>query len=345
MEGADGVLILSRRDVRAVLDGADDAVCQVIREAYVAHARGDTAVPHSLFLRFPDAPRNRIIALPAYVGGTRPVAGIKWVASFPGNVARGQERASATIVLNSLDDGQPVAVLEGAVISARRTAASAALAAAELTAEAPAEVRAGVSLIGCGVINREVLRMLRLLLPELARVTVYDVDGDRARAFAAGAASDGVAVEVATDAGAALAAHRIVSLATTAAEPHLTTAACRPGSLLLHLSLRDLAPESILAARNVVDDADHVLRAATSLELAEQRAGHREFLAAQIGDLLAGQARLPYDGAAVTVFSPFGLGALDAALAAYVLDAAAARGLGTGIADFAADVDTPVTAS
>jgi ornithine cyclodeaminase len=284
-----------------------------------------------------------MIALPAYVGGARPVAGVKWIASFPGNLARGVDRASATIVLNSLDDGRPVAVLEGAVISARRTAASAAVTAAELTADAPPDVRAGVTLIGCGVINREVLRMLRLRLPELASVTVYDLDADRARAFAAGVAGDGLAVDVADDVDAALAAHRIVSLATTAAEPHLSTAACRPGSVLLHLSLRDLGPESILAARNVVDDVEHVLRAGTSLELAEAQAGNRGFVTAQIGDLLGGRSRLPYDGTAVTVFSPFGLGALDAALAAHVLDAATAGGLGTAIEDFA--TDTAVTAS
>ncbi|MET7395820.1 2,3-diaminopropionate biosynthesis protein SbnB [Dactylosporangium sp. NPDC005572] len=333
------MLILSRRDVRTVLDGAESAVGRTVRAAYVDHAERRTSVPHSVFLRFPDSPRNRIIALPAYVGGDRPVAAVKWVASFPGNLDRGVERASAAILLNSVEDGRPVALLEGAVISARRTAASAALAADELTTAAAPDVRTGVTLVGCGVINFDVLTFLRARMPQLRDVVLHDLDPARARAFAerVGRARPGLRVRVDDDLDTALAANRLVSLATTAAEPHLGTAACRPGTVILHLSLRDLTPESILVATNVVDDADHVCRAATSLELAERRSGDRSFITAEIGAVLAGRERVPYDPHAITVFSPFGLGALDAALAAYVLDTAVQHGLGVHMADFADD--------
>lgn len=329
------MLILSRSDVLAILDGGgDEDVCQIVRDTYVAHARRETAVPHSVFLRFPGDTRNRIIALPAFVGGARPVAGVKWVSSFPGNLERGLDRASAAILLNSVVDGRPVALIEAGVISARRTGAGAAVAAAELTGAAPPD---GVSLIGCGVINTEVLRFLRTTLPHLARVTVFDLDRRRAKEFAARLQDrwQNLKVEVSETIDDAMGAHRLISLATTAVEPHLDTSACRPGSVLLHVSLRDLTPESILAARNVVDDADHVCRAATSLELAELLSGDRSFINAELGDLLAGTARLPYDAESVVVFSPFGLGALDAAVAAHVLDAATAQGRGLRLPDFA----------
>nr|WP_062333260.1 2,3-diaminopropionate biosynthesis protein SbnB [Herbidospora sakaeratensis] len=330
------MLILRRRDVLDLLDGAEDTVCTIVENAYAAHARGATAVPHSVFLRFPDRPGDRIIGLPAYVGGERPVAALKWVSSFPGNTAAGRERASAAILLNSLADGRPEALLEGAVISARRTAASAAVAAGLLTAGAPADVRRGVTLIGCGVIGFEILRFLRARLPELEEVTLYDLDAARAAGFADRVAGLGLKTSVAADAGTAMAAHRLIALATTAGEPHLGTGDCRPGTLILHVSLRDLTPEAVLAARNVVDDTDHVCREATSLDLAARRSGNRDFVDAEIGDLLTGAATLPYSAEAVTVFSPFGLGALDAALAAHVVDGAAARGLGTHVSDFVA---------
>ncbi|MGW0809526.1 2,3-diaminopropionate biosynthesis protein SbnB [Nonomuraea sp. NPDC002799] len=336
------MLILGRSDVLDVLEGAEDTVCRIVGRTYAEHARGRTVVPHSLFLRFPDRPRERIIALPAYVGGERPVAALKWVASFPGNVAAGRERASAAILLNSLTDGRSEALLEGAVISARRTAASAAVAADALTAGAPAGVRSGVSLIGCGVIGYEILRFLLARLPGLREITLYDVDRSRAAALAEGlsegfAGPDAPKVTVTEDVREAMAAHRLVALATTAIEPHLGTEACLPGTVVLHVSLRDLTPESILAARNVVDDTDHVCREATSLDLAARRSGGRDFITAELGDLLAGTASLPYSATEITVFSPFGLGALDAALAAHVLDEAAARGLGTHVPGFFAD--------
>lgn len=326
------MLILRRQDVLDILDGAEDALVRAVSRTYVAHAAKNTSVPHAVFLRFPDDARNRIIALPAYVGGERPVAAVKWIASFPGNIGQGLERASAAILVNSMSTGRPVAMIEGSVISARRTAASAALAADTLTAGAPDGVRTGVTLIGCGVINSEILRFLRSRLPELAAVTVFDTDPARAKDFAARAGD--LPVEIADGIESALAAHRIVSIATTASTPHLSTTSCRPGSVLLHVSLRDLDAASILAARNVVDDTDHVCRAATSLDLAQQASGSRDFVHAELGDVLSGAARISYDASAITVFSPFGLGALDAAVAAYVLDSAAGKGLGIRVPDF-----------
>ncbi|TKK87205.1 2,3-diaminopropionate biosynthesis protein SbnB [Herbidospora galbida] len=319
------MLILGKGDVLAVLDGAEDRVVQTVSDAYAAHAREQTSVPHAVFLRFPGSPRDRIIALPAYVGGERPVAAVKWIASFPGNIDRGIERASAAIIVNSVDDGRPVALVEGSVISARRTAASAALAARLLTTGAPDGVRAGVSLIGCGVINFEILRFLRALLP-VESVTVHDTDPGRADRFVS--RLTGLKTTIAAGADEALAANRIVSVATTAATPHLSTGPCRPGTVVLHVSLRDLDVPSILGARNVVDDTGHVCRAATSLDLAQQATGGREFVHHEIGDLIIGRAATAHDPDGVTVFSPFGLGALDAALAAHVLDVAEARGLG-----------------
>ncbi|MFC8452105.1 2,3-diaminopropionate biosynthesis protein SbnB [Kitasatospora sp. NPDC057223] len=327
------MLILGTGDVRQVLDGAETEVVAAVRRAYLLHDQGRTALPHSVFLRFPDDPRNRIIGLPGYLGEDEPVAGIKWIASFPGNTAAGLERASAAVILNSMATGRPEALLEGSVISSRRTAASAALAAAVLASSVP---ETGVSLIGCGVIGFEILAYLRAVLPDLATVTVFDLDRSRAEAFAARCEArwPGLKTEVAASAEDALAAHRLVTLATTAATPHLSTDACRPGTLVLHVSLRDLTPESILAAVNVVDDADHVCRESTSLHLAEQHSGNRDFIAASIGSVLG--AEEPYRRAEdrVTVFSPFGLGTLDLALADLVRRRAEPLGLGTRVPDF-----------
>ncbi|GAA2368486.1 2,3-diaminopropionate biosynthesis protein SbnB [Catellatospora methionotrophica] len=326
------MLILGHDDVRAVLADRELDVVELVRDTYRRHDEGDTALPHSVFLRFPDSPRDRIIGLPAYVGGPQPVAGLKWISSFPGNIDRGVARASAAVVLNSLETGHPVAFIEGALISAQRTAASAALAADLLTGQARP---AGVALIGCGVINFEVLRFLAALLPPFEQVVVYDHDPARAEDFAVRAAAlcPKAAFTVAASATGALAAQPLISLATTAGEPHLDLSPCAPGSRVLHVSLRDLTVEAVLGAANVVDDADHVCRERTSLHLAEQATGGRDFIDASIGQLIRGRAHAP-GPARTVVFSPFGLGVLDLALAAWVRTQALRQGVGTTVTGF-----------
>jgi N-[(2S)-2-amino-2-carboxyethyl]-L-glutamate dehydrogenase len=86
---------------------------------------------------------------------------------------------------------------------------------------------------------------------------------------------------------------------------------------VLHMSLRDLAPEVILAGQNIVDDVDHCLKAQTSLHLAEQKMGDRCFVAGNAAALIRGQV-VP-DPQRVRIFSPFGMGVLDLAVARAIL--------------------------
>jgi ornithine cyclodeaminase len=74
------------------------------------------------------------------------------ISSFPQNVAAGIPRASAVLILNDHDTGYPFAVLESSIISATRTAASAALAADWLTRNPARPTRVGF--FGTGLIAR-----------------------------------------------------------------------------------------------------------------------------------------------------------------------------------------------
>lgn len=326
------MLILRQSDVRALLEGREREIVDLVEHTYGVHADGDTSLPHSIFLRFPDRPRDRIIGLPGYLGGPQPAVGMKWIASFPGNLERGLERASAAIILNDAETGRPEAFLEGSVISAKRTAASAALAARLLTAE---EAPAAVTLIGCGVINFEVLRFLRAELPHLNRALAYDQDPARAEAFAARAQAElGVETRTAATVDEALAAHRLVSLATTAAQPHLDLAPLPAGSTVLHVSLRDITVADMLAAQNVVDDTDHVCREATSVHLTAKQAGHLDFVDAEIGGVIRHPDAFERDPGRTLIYSPFGLGVLDLALAAHTAERARSKGLGVEIEGF-----------
>ncbi|HKT01239.1 MAG TPA: 2,3-diaminopropionate biosynthesis protein SbnB [Rugosimonospora sp.] len=322
------MLILGYADVRDLLAGRDAAVVDAVRTAYRLHDEGATAVPPSTFLRFGHRTRDRIIGLPAYAGAPVDGAGMKWVSSWPGNIERGLPRASACLLLNDMATGRVTALLEGSLISAARTGAGAALA-ASLTLAAPPR---GITLVGCGPINLEVLRYARHLLPSLAEVVLHDTSGPRAHACAG--ALPGIAVRVEPDLHKALGAYPLVSIATNASEPHLALDACQPGAVVLHVSLRDIHPRALLDARNVVDDVDHVLREGTSLELAVAASGRRDFIEATIGQLVRDGGEAQPEPVRRTVVSPFGLGVLDLAVAVLVRDAALAAGRGRLLTDF-----------
>jgi len=156
-----------------VLAGRELELIQAVRMAYETHGDGDSSLPHSTFLRFPGQPQDRIIALPAYLGGECRIAGIKWVSSFPENLHLGVDRASAVLILNSLQTGRPEAVLEGSVISAKRTAASAALAAQCLLS---GKKVGRVGMMGCGLINFANARFLLAVFPEVETFVLFDKD-------------------------------------------------------------------------------------------------------------------------------------------------------------------------
>lgn len=330
----ESLLILSGHNVDEVLRNRDKEILNAVRRAYQAHDRGNTFMPPNAYLRFPNMEKERIIAKPAYLGEEFGVAGMKWIASFPGNLAKNMERASATLVLNSMETGCPIAVLESSIISAKRTAASAALAAQCLWPEDTAET---VGLVGCGLINFETLRFLLAVYPDLQNVVLYDLSSERMDTFRQKALQLNPQLKVWPAQGLEelLREASVISLATTAVTPHIESlAVCQDHAVVLHISLRDLMPEVILSVDNVVDDIEQVCSNKTSLDLAEQQVGHRNFIRSTIGKILNGNAPKPDEAKPISVFSPFGLGILDMAVAKLVYTLGQEQQLGTVIPDF-----------
>jgi len=321
--------VITARQVQHVLAGNERHVVSLVESAYRLHAAGQTVVPQSQFLRLPERPSARIIALTASIGGESPVAGMKWISSFPGNVAAGLPRASAVLILNDTGTGYPFACLESSVISAARTAASATLAADRLTSRARRPRRAGF--VGTGLIARYIHSYLARTGWTFDEIGVHDLVPRHAARFGGyldeHAATSGTAVKITVydRAEDLIRASDLVVFATVAPEPHVRDPAWfAHHPVVLHVSLRDLAPRIVLASANVVDDTEHCLRAGTSVHLAEQLTGGREFIDGTLAEVLSGQLRLRDDR--TVIFSPFGLGVLDLAVGRFVYDELRASG-------------------
>ncbi|GGT31879.1 2,3-diaminopropionate biosynthesis protein SbnB [Streptomyces atratus] len=309
--------VISGAQVQRALLGCEKQIVELVEATYRAHGAGDSVNPPSYFLRFPDRPSSRIIALPASIGGEMRVDGLKWISSFPGNVTAGVPRASAVLILNDHDTGYPFACLESSIISATRTAASAASAADWLSRDRPRPTRVGF--FGVGLIARYIHTFLAGTGWSFDEIGVHDLSADSAAGFRCYLEQSGTAgrITVHDSAEQLIRNSDLVVFATVAGQPHVSDLSWfAHNPLVLHVSLRDLAPEILLASTNVVDDIEHCLKADTSPHLAEQLTGNRDFLHGTLDDVMAGRVTVPADRP--VVFSPFGLGVLDLAVGKYV---------------------------
>lgn len=324
------LLVIGGEDIRELLKDKEQEVLTVIQKTYEAHAEGKTEVPFSTFLRFPRLPRDRIIGLPAFVDDERPIAGMKWVSSFPENLEQGIERASAIIALNDMQTGRPYAVLEGSLVNAARTAASAALAAKLLQTKHTNEL----VLIGCGPINEAIARFVIHALPHIQQITLYDVDILRARLSAERLEKMlQIKVTVAPDMVIATRDKMLISIATNAATPYIKNSCFANGSTILHISLRDIATNIILDSINVVDDIAHVNRESTSIHLTSQEVHNTDFIFGTIGEISLGKKRKPLTDRPL-IYSPFGLGILDIKLGQFLYERALQEKRGSFVKNF-----------
>ncbi|GAB7029134.1 2,3-diaminopropionate biosynthesis protein SbnB [Streptomyces sp. NPDC021749] len=321
--------VVAGETVREILSDRRAEVLGIVGQAYRSHEAGESINPDSYFLRFPEKPDSRIIALPAYLGADVQLAGIKWIASFPKNTQAGKPRASAVLILNDYETGYPIACLEAANISAARTAASAAVAATALRPAGFEGTR--IAIVGGGVIARNICDYLHAAGCNPDAYLVHDLHEESGQALVDHLrTTQQRPASFTADRGTALEAETVV-FATTALEPYVTTP-FKPGQVVLNVSLRDLTPEVVLAADNIFDDVDHCLKANTSPHLAEQLTGSRDFVTGTLAGVLNGDVTVSEERP--VIFSPFGLGVLDLAVGAYVLQHAREAGSAIAVPNF-----------
>jgi N-[(2S)-2-amino-2-carboxyethyl]-L-glutamate dehydrogenase len=328
----EGLYIIKAKEVEKILNGKEKEIVDLVGKTYVLHNEGMSSLPHSIFLRFPNKASDRIIGLPAYIGGDLEIAGMKWISSFPENIEHNMERASAVTILNDMETGRANAILEGSIISAKRTAASAALAAKTLHGN---QNETNVGVVGCGRINKDILDFIDALFPNIEKVFLFDQFKERAEAFRGKFSDKTFEIIIVSTVDEVFENAKLISFATTAGTPYINELnnSCGPDSTILNISLRDFAPEVVEQCDNIVDDLDHVCREKTSIHLTEQKLNTRQFVRGTLADVLSGKIENRVLGQPV-MFSPFGLGVLDLALANLVKNEVIKNGMGTFIEDF-----------
>jgi ornithine cyclodeaminase/alanine dehydrogenase-like protein (mu-crystallin family) len=272
-----------------------------VREAFIAHARGEWSMPPKVYVT--NYPAGDFRAMPALGGGH---ALLKWVTSFPGNPLQGLPTVTGVVLLSDAKNGQLRAVLDAAAVTALRTGAAAVLA-AETLGRSDARTAA---VIGAGVNGKAAARTF---LARGRMVSVWDVNETRARQVAAE-----LQAEVAPSLEEALAADLVVTV-TPGHEVLLAEGSLRPGQ---HVSLMgadgpgkaEVATAELVRAHVFCDDWEQASHGGELAHAVEAGVLHEEDVT-QLGSVLAGTAAGRGSNDEITLFDSTGLAIQDLAIA------------------------------
>ncbi|HUH20325.1 MAG TPA: ornithine cyclodeaminase family protein [Gaiellaceae bacterium] len=280
---------------------------EVVREAFVAYARGEWSMPPKVYV--PAYPAGDFRAMPALGAGH---AALKWVTSYPGNPARGLPTVTGLVLLSDASDGSLVAVFDAATVTALRTGAAAVVAAETLGAGAgPAAV------IGAGVNGRAAARTF---VARGREVLLWDLDEQRAHE-----AAEELGAGVAASREQALAADVVVTV-TPGHEPLFEPGSLRAGQ---HVSLigadgpgkAEIAVEELVRTHVFCDDweqASHNGELAHAVGAGALERGQ----VTELGAVLAGDADGRRTDDEITTFDSTGLAIQDLAIALAAMERA-----------------------
>lgn len=307
------MVYLSDDDLREI--GTDWwSITDMIYETAAVMARKEYAQPIKPYLRFGD-PANRIIAMPAYAGGDISTAGIKWIASFPGNLQRGIPRAHSVTILNEVTTGRPFCILHSAELSHIRAAAVSGTVVREYMKSRPGLSRFDIGILGFGPVGRRHLDMISGLLGEkMGQVRIYDpkVSGREMmdERFRDAVQFSGGWPEL-------LACSDILITCTTSKKGYIEGVP-KSGSLHLNVSLRDYCEGFRQhVTRFIVDDWDEVCREGTDVERMSRTMGLTREMTFALAEVLCGGGFGPLSKEDVVMFNPMGLAVFDIALGCY----------------------------
>lgn len=259
-----------------------------------------------------------LLLMPAWQPGKR--LGVKTVSIFPDNHTRGLPALHSVFILYDATTGAPMAILDGDVITSRRTAAASALAAKWLSRPDANNLL----VVGAGRVGSLLPEAYRSVRP-IERVQVWDRNAEAAARMAArlrGQDVDAWAVDSLEDAARTA---DIITCATLATAPIILGQWLRPGT---HLDLiggftpamRESDDECFRKGTIFIDTTEALLKAGDLLTPIANGAFSEQRVAATLEQLCRGQHAGRANNEEITVFKAVGTALEDLAAASLAYD-------------------------
>ena len=326
------MLILNAAAVRQALP-MPQAV-EAMKQAFAAFSSGQAVVPPRMHLAIPQHSGISLI-MPAFASdadASRESLAVKVVSVFDKNSDRGLARIQAAVLVVDPATGQPLALLEGATLTAIRTAAASG-AATDLLARRDSQT---LAILGAGVQARTHLEAICAVRPIL-EVRIYSRRPSAVESLigeSPNLPNRGVRLVAAASARDAIDYADIICATTTSSTPIIDDADIASGTHINAVGsytpqAREIPPETVVRARVVVDSRQAAWDEAGDL-IQPLNAGLiiRDHIHAELGEIVLGQKDGRTDDRQITFFKSVGLAVQDAVAARFALDAARRLGLG-----------------
>jgi alanine dehydrogenase len=323
-------LFLSRSEIERLLT---PEVCRAaVEQAFRKLAEG--AVPPPAILAMHAERGSFHVKAGLLTAADRPYFAAKLNANFPENGRRhGLPTIQGAVILSDATNGMPLAIMDSISITALRTAAASAVAAKYLARKHWTTL----GLCGCG---GQALAQVHALLAigKAEKILVYDLDADKARAFAASVGRmTGITATPSADIRQTAAQADILVTCTTARKYFVTQDMVRDGTFVAavgadHEDKQEIEPKLLATAKVVTDvTAQAVLigdlhHAVTAGVMSVDR------VHAELGEVICGRKPGRQSDEEITIFDSTGTGLQDVAAAIAVYQRAVAEKAGRPVA-------------
>jgi ornithine cyclodeaminase/alanine dehydrogenase-like protein (mu-crystallin family) len=324
------VRVLSAEDVARLLPMRD--CVQVMRDALAALARGKALVPLRMVMRMPDA-SGFLGLMPGHIapdGGRDGALGMKAVSVFPGNARRGIDTHQGAVLLFEADTGRLSALMDGATITAIRTAAVSGVATDLLAHKDAAEL----AILGSGVQAGTHIDAITTVRP-IRRVRIWSRNPEHAAHLAKEAGGHSkTSIEAVPTAEAAVRGADVVATVTASPEPILQRGWLKEG---VHINAvgssipttREIDTATMAAVRLFVDRRESAVNEAGDI-LIPMREGAftADHIQAELGEVIIGKDPGRRSASELTLFKSLGIAVEDVASAAFIMKRAQETGVG-----------------
>lgn len=323
-------LYLSQEDVIAAGGLEMAETLNVVERVFSMVDNGEALEPLSPMENWDGGEGQKVGVHFGALAGDVNLAGVKWITVNPTNPAkRGQPTIIDVTVVSDPQTGFPIAVMDGTLISARRTGAIAGIAAKYL-ARPDSEV---VGLIGLGVITRAQIAALKEVLKQIKQVKVYDIKPERAEAFADEMEAElSLPMEIAGSARHAVEGSDVVAVATagvTLATSYIEASWLKEGSFYCNMGSFDEKFQVIAQADKFVLDTPIQLQCEDrSLGLFHRHGLLDDKNIVYMGEIINGKEPGREDERERTYFKSWGVTTIDVAEAYRVYERAKEEGIG-----------------